>query len=89
MVNAKLRGHGSLDFKLKSWQDGKLKVESPDFGAAIFDGSIVESITFNLQKKRISGSNSTLSKKEQKKLLRNKEKGNIAPLPQRVPRLDK
>ncbi|MCH2378749.1 MAG: hypothetical protein MK236_04930 [Pedosphaera sp.] len=89
MVNAKLRGHGSLDFKLKSWQDGKLKVESPDFGAATFDGSIVESITFNPHKKRISGSNSTLSKKEQKKLLRNKEKGNIVPLPQRVPRLDK
>ena len=75
MVNARLRGHGSLNFKLKSWKDGKLEVESPDFGSATLDGSIIESLTFNPNKKRASGINGTLSKKEQKKLLREKEKG--------------
>ena len=72
MVKAKLRDRGSLNFKLKSWKDGKLQVESPDFGAATLDGSIIESITFNPNKKRASGNSSTLSKKEQKKLLREK-----------------
>ena len=72
MVKAKLRDRGSLNFKLKSWKDGKLEVESPDFGAATLDGSIIESITFNPNKKRASGNSSTLSKKEQKKLLREK-----------------
>ena len=72
MVNARLRGHGSLNFKLKSWKDGKLEVESPDFGSATLDGSIIQSLTFNSNKKRASGNIGTLSKKEQKKLLREK-----------------
>ena len=86
MVSARLKGHGSLTFRLKSWQDGKLEVESPDFGAATLDGSIVESITFNPSKKRALGSKGTLSKKELKKRLRGKEKGNIGPPPPRVPK---
>jgi hypothetical protein len=89
VVNAKLKGYGSLTFSLKSWKDGKLEVESPDFGTATIDGSIVESITFNQNKKRTSGGNGTLSKKEVKKQLRDKEKGNIAPEPQRFPRPNK
>ena len=89
VVNAKLKGYGSLTFSLKSWKDGKLEVESPDFGTATIDGSIVESITFNQNKKRASGDNGTLSKKELKKQLRDKEKGNIAPVPQRFPRPNK
>jgi len=88
-VNAKLKGYGSLTFSLKSWKDGKLEVESPDFGTATIDGTIVESITFNQNKKRASGDNGTLSKKELKKQLRDKEKGNIAPVPQRFPRPNK
>jgi hypothetical protein len=89
VVTAKLKGYGSLTFSLKSWKDGKLEVESPDFGTATIDGSIVESITFNQNKKRASGDNGTLSKKELKKQLRDKEKGNIAPVPQRFPRPNK
>ena len=89
VVNAKLKGYGSLTFWLKSWKDGKLEVESPDFGTATIDGSIVESITFNQNKKRASGGNGTLSKKELKKQLRDKEKGNIDPEPQRFPKPNK
>ena len=75
MVKAKLRDRGSLNFKLKSWKDGKLQVESPDFGAATLDGSIIESITFNPNKKRATTGKGNLSKKELKKQLREKEKG--------------
>ena len=89
MVSAKLKGYGSLTFELKSWQDGKLTVESPDFGTATLDGSIIESITFNPSKKRALGSNGTLSKKELKKRLREKENGNIDPVPPRVPKKNK
>ena len=81
-VIAKLKGHGSLNFKLNSWQGGKLEVESPDFGSATIDGSIIESITFNPNKKRANTGKDNLSKKELKKQLRNKEKGNNVPLPQ-------
>ena len=81
-VTAKLKGHGSLNFKLKSWQGGKLEVESPDFGSATIDGNIIESITFNPNKKRATNGKGNLSKKELKKQLRNKEKGNNVPLPQ-------
>ena len=87
VVTAKLKGYGSLTFSLKSWKDGELEVESPDFGTATIDGTIVESITFNQNKKRASGDNGTLSKKELKKQLRDKE--NIAPVPQRFPRPNK
>ena len=76
-------------FRLKSWQDGKLKVESPDFGAATLDGSIVESITFNPSKKRALGGKGSLSKKELKKRLREKEKGIIVPPPPIVPKKNK
>ncbi len=86
MVSAKLKGHGSLTFRLKSWRDGKLMVESPDFGTATLDGNVVESITFNPNKKRALGGNSTLSKKEVKKRLREK-KGNF--LPPRAPKQNK
>ena len=89
MVSAKLKGHGSLTFRLKSWQDGKLEVESPDFGAATLDGSIVESITFNPSKKRALGGKGSLSKKELKRKLREKEKGIIVPPPPIVPKKDK
>ena len=81
-VTAKLKSHGSLNFKLNSWQGGKLEVESPDFGSATIDGSIIESITFNPNKKRANTGKDNLSKKELKKQLRNKEKGNNVPLPQ-------
>ena len=74
-VTAKLKGHGSLNFKLKSWQDGKLEVESPDFGSATIDGSIIELITFNPNKKLATTGKGNLSKKELKKQLREKEKG--------------
>ena len=89
MVSARLKGHGSLTFRLKSWQNGKLEVESPDFGAATLEGSIVESITFNPSKKRALGGKGSLSKKELKKRLREKEKGIIVPPPPIVPKKDK
>ena len=89
MVSARLKGHGSLTFRLKSWQDGKLEVESPDFGAATLDGSIVESITFNPSKKRALGGKGSLSKKELKRKLREKEKGIIVPPPPIVPKKNK
>jgi len=89
MVSARLKGHGSLTFELKSWQDGKLTVQSPDFGVATLDGSIVESITFNPGKKRALGSQGSLSKKELKKRLREKEKGDIGPVPPRLPKKNK
>ena len=89
MVSARLKGHGSLTFRLKSWQNGKLEVESPDFGAATLEGSIVESITFNPSKKRALGGKGSLSKKELKKRLREKEKGIIVPPPPIVPKKNK
>lgn len=51
-VRAQLKGRGTLAFKLKDWADGKLTVESPDFGTATLDARVIDSLTFNLQAKR-------------------------------------
>ena len=74
MVRATLKGGGILDFKLISWVEDKLEVESPIFGKATLNGTMVNSLSFNASSKRNS-SDKTLTKKELKKLQRDKEKG--------------
>ena len=74
MVRATLKGGGILDFKLISWVEDKLEVESPIFGKATLNGTVVNSLSFNASSKR-SSSDKTLTKKELKKLQRDKEKG--------------
>ena len=74
MVRATLKDGGILDFKLISWVEDKLEVESPIFGKATLNGTMVNSLSFNASSKRNS-SDKTLTKKELKKLQRDKEKG--------------
>ena len=82
LVRATLKGAGNLDFALISWEDGKLEVDSPAFGRVTLNGAIVESLTFNTKSKR-NKDGKELTKKELKKLQREKEKGrgNLPPLP--------
>ena len=90
MVRATLKGGGILDFKLIGWTENKLEVESPIFGKATLDGSMIDSVTFNADDKR-NKSGQTLTKKELKKLQREKEKGafdRLNPAPP-IPKLEK
>ena len=82
LVRATLKGAGNLDFALISWEDGKLEVDSPAFGRVTLNGAMVESLTFNTKSKR-NKAGKELTKKELKKLQREKEKGrgNLPPLP--------
>lgn len=86
MVRANLKGAGVLNFKLISWTEDKLEVESPVFGKATLNGTMIDSITFNTAQKRDKG-DKTLSKKELKKLQREKEKGGFGLPP--IPKLEK
>ena len=74
IVRATLKDAGILDFKLISWTEDKLEVESPIFGKAILNGAMIDSVTFNAGDKR-NKSGKALTKKELKKLQREKEKG--------------
>jgi len=67
-VRAQLKGQGTLAFKLKDWADGKLTVESPDFGAATLDARVIDSLTFNLQAKRAAEPKRKLTKKGMRQL---------------------
>jgi hypothetical protein len=90
MVRATLKGGGILDFKLVNWTEGKLEVESPIFGKAALNGAMIDSVTFNADDKR-NKSGQTLTKKELKKLQREKEKGafdRLNPAPP-IPKLEK
>ena len=86
MVRATLKGAGILDFKLISWTEDKLEVESPIFGKATLNGAMIDSVTFNAGDKR-NKSGKTLTKKELKKLQREKEKGGFGLPP--IPKLEK
>ena len=76
MVRATLKGGGILDFKLISWVEDKLEVESPVFGKATLNGTMIDSLSFNASSKRNSKAK-TLTKKELKKLQRDKEKADL------------
>ena len=82
LTRATLQGAGNLDFRIISWQEEKLEVESPVFGRVTLNGAMVESINFNPTTKR-NKAGKVLSKKELKRLQRDKEKGrgNLPPLP--------
>jgi len=82
LARATLQGAGNLDFRIISWQEEKLEVESPIFGRVTLNGAMVESINFNPTTKR-NKAGKVLSKKELKRLQRDKEKGrgNLPPLP--------
>ena len=82
LARATLQGAGNLDFRIISWQEEKLEVESPVFGRVTLNGAMVESINFNPTTKR-NKAGKVLSKKELKRLQRDKEKGrgNLLPLP--------
>jgi len=87
MVRANLKGAGVLNFKLISWTEDKLEVESPVFGKATLNGTMIDSITFNTAQKRDKG-DKTLNKKELKKLQReNPQKGGFGLPP--IPKLKK
>ena len=90
IVRATLKDAGILDFKLISWTEDKLEVESPIFGKAILNGAMIDSVTFNAGDKR-NKSGKALTKKELKKLQREKEKGafdRFNPAPP-IPKLEK
>ncbi|SVC13250.1 uncharacterized protein METZ01_LOCUS266104, partial [marine metagenome] len=86
MVRATLKDAGILDFKLISWTEDKLEVESPIFGKATLNGTMIDSLTFNTAQKRDKG-DKILSKKELKKLQREKDKGGFGLPP--IPKLEK
>ena len=87
LVKATLKGADVLDFKLISWTENKLEVESPIFGKATLNGAMIDSLTFNTDQKRDT-SDKTLNKKELKKLQReNPQKGGFG-LPV-IPKLEK
>ena len=69
LVKATFKGADVLDFKLISWTEDKLEVESPIFGKATLNGAMIDSLTFNTDQKRDT-SDKTLNKKELKKLQR-------------------
>ena len=90
MAQATLKGGGILDFKLISWTEDKLEIESPIFGKATLKGAMIDSLTFNASSKRKSNGK-TLTKKELKQLQRDKEKGafdRLNPAPP-IPKLEK
>ena len=82
LARATLQGAGNLDFRIISWQEEKLEVDSPVFGRVTLNGAMIESINFNPTTKR-NKAGKVLSKKELKRLQRDKEKGrdNLLPLP--------
>jgi len=67
LVKATFKGADVLDFKLISWTEDKLEVESPIFGKATLNGAMIDSLTFNTAEKRDTG-DKTLNKKELKRL---------------------
>ena len=69
LVKATFKGADVLDFKLISWTEDKLEVESPIFGKATLNGAMIDSLTFNTDQKRDT-SDKTRNKKELKKLQR-------------------
>jgi hypothetical protein len=90
MVRATLKGGGILDFKLIDWTEDKLEVESSIFGKATLNGAMIDSVTFNADDKR-NKSGKALTKKELKRLQREKEKGafdRLNPAPP-IPKLEK
>jgi len=90
IVRATLKDAGILDFKLISWTEDKLEVESPIFGTATLNGAMIDSVSFNAGDKR-NKSGKTLTKKELKQLQREKEKGafdRFNPAPP-IPKLEK
>ena len=87
LVKATVKKADVLDFKLISWTEDKLEVESPIFGKATLNGAMIDSLTFNTDQKRDTG-DKTLNKKELKKLQReNPQKGGFG-LPA-IPKLEK
>ena len=47
VVRAQMPARGQLTFRMQSWVNGKVRVESPYFGTADFDPSVFQRLEFN------------------------------------------